>query len=123
LLEHLASPQPSQLGQCEPIRHPADEITARHLDAPLVFEEPQRLIDDGEQQPDVMGNLLSQQAAMHVQQLQHQFRQKAQRQAAVGQCDRLPWRCDRGGCDGQTGRRRSSGKQIGIHVPHNRTRR
>src|SRR5262249_39981659 len=87
----------AEFGEREAVTNPADEVAARHLEAFLVLEELQRLLDYLEGQTREPGQFQAEQGAANVERAQNQVVEEAERQPGLRQ------RFRRTRCFGQPG--------------------
>ena len=83
LLERLFRPDAAQFGQLKPVRNASQHLARRDVEALLVFEEPQPLVDHREGKTQMTGQFVPRQAAAHVDLLDQQFGDLSQRQPGV----------------------------------------
>ena len=72
----------------KPVRHPANDVSGSHLNAVVVFEKPQALVDRVERQPRVAGDVDAHQCAMQIKLFQNELADLAGCQTTLGKSPR-----------------------------------
>ena len=87
LLHRILGAAPAQFGQVEAIADPADQIAAGDLDALLVLEKAERLLDHLERQAEEAGQVQAEHAAVGVKRAQDQVVEEAEASARLPSSD------------------------------------